>query len=84
MEIHHPIALGKDKTEGAGRYKDPAGAQEDDSQHSQKFTGQEIVSTGEGSKKAGRNHRDSLAPNKHRLNLNLMEERGTHAKYLRN
>lgn len=45
MEIHHPIALGKDKTEGAGRYKDPAGAQEDDSQHSQEFTGQEIVSS---------------------------------------
>lgn len=44
MEIHHPIALGKDKTEGAGKYKNPAPAQEDDSQHREEFAGEEIMS----------------------------------------
>ena len=44
MEIHHPIALGKEKTEAAGGHKDPARAQEDNSQHRQEFAGQEIVS----------------------------------------
>lgn len=44
MEIHHPIALGKDKTEGAQRSKNPAHAQEDDLQRREEFEGEEIVS----------------------------------------
>lgn len=38
------ITLGKDRTEGAGGHRDPAGAQGDDSQHNQECASQEIVS----------------------------------------